>query len=405
MIKINHIKQQYLKQVFEEFEEDEVVKLLSEMIRIPGHKEIKWQEERMANYIYSFFQKENVEDLELNYIEENRPNITAVMPGEGNGESLMLNGHLDTIPPYSMVVPAYDPIIKDGYISGRGAVDMKGGLAAMMLAMALIKRAGIKLKGDLYFSGVIDQEQRSFGAVNLVEKGFEADYAIVGEPTNLKICRAHKGMEWIKIIVKGKSAHGSTPDKGINPIYHACRIAQEIETFNQELEERVHELVGHPTINVGVMTGGDDPNIVPSVSCLEMDRRYTPDEERKIIYQEIKKILARLNTIHSEYQTEIVSMDDRICPLGNQPLDTGKNNRLITALQKSVKEFSGEEAKITAFRGWSDAALFSRKLGITSVVFGPGLSENCHAADESLEISQLVKAVKMYAATIINLCC
>jgi len=393
-----------LEKIFNSYNEEEVVNLLSNLIKIPSHKNVNWQENKMVEYIKEFLLKEDIKNIEVEYIQENRPNLTAFIKGSGEGESLMLNGHLDTVPPYNMIVPAFEPIISNGKISGRGAVDMKGSLAAMLLAIALIKRSGIKLKGDLIFSGVIDQEQRSIGSVGLVEKNLKVDYAVIGEPTNLKICNAHKGMEWIKIIVKGKSAHGSTPEKGINPIYHACRIANEIELLNKELETRENDIMGNPTVNVGVIAGGNDPNIVPSVSYIEVDRRYTDEENQERIYEEIKRILIRLNAAYPGYQTEIVSMDDRICPLKNIPLSVPKDSKIVSALVRSFKNVNDIEPEITSFRGWSDAALFKSELDIPSIVFGPGLPEQCHAADESLSIEELKNAVKIYLALILEIC-
>jgi acetylornithine deacetylase/succinyl-diaminopimelate desuccinylase len=397
-------KEELLEKILDNYNEDEAVNLLADLIKIPSHKYSQYQESKIAEYIRDYFINENIEDVKIEYIEENRPNLIAKINGNGKKESLMFNGHLDTVPPYNMVIPAFEPVITENKISGRGAVDMKGSIAAMLTAMALIKRSDIKLKGDLFFTGVIDQEQRSVGSVDLVDKNIDVDYAVVGEPTNLKICNAHKGMEWIKIIIKGKSAHGSTPEKGINPIYHACRIASEIELLNKELEMRENDIMGNPTVNVGVISGGNDPNIVPSVCYIEVDRRYTTEEKREDIYEEIKRIITRLNAAYPAYQTEIISMDDRICPLKNIPLKTNEDNKLIKALKKGVKNSGLKDTEVTSFRGWSDAALFVNELNIPSVVFGPGLPEQCHAADESLEIEQLKKAVKVYLSLIIELC-
>jgi len=397
-------KEELLEKILENYNENEVVNLLAELIQIPSHKYSQYQESKVAEYIKNYFIDENIEDVKIKYIEENRPNLIAKITGKGKKNSLMLNGHLDTVPPYNMIIPAFDPVITEDKISGRGAVDMKGSIAAMLTAMALIKRSDINLKGDLYFTGVIDQEQRSIGSVDLVDKHINVDYAVVGEPTNLKICNAHKGMEWIKIIIKGKSAHGSTPEKGINPIYHASRITSEIELLNKELEMRENKVMGNPTVNVGVISGGNDPNIVPSVCYIEVDRRYTTEEKREDIYEEIKRIVTRLNAAYPTYQTEIISMDDRICPLKNIPLKTNEDNKLIKALKKSVTKVGLKDTEVTSFRGWSDAALFVNELNIPSVVFGPGLPEQCHAADESLDIEELKKAVKIYLSLIIELC-
>ena len=397
-------KKQTLKQIMAGFDKNELVNILSALIKIPSHKKVEWQENKLALYIYDLLLENDINEVKLDYIAENRPNIKAKIKGNGEGLSLMLNAHLDTIPPYNMIIPPYEPIIKNGFIQGRGVVDMKGSMAAMLLAMILIKRSGINLAGELSFTGVIDQEQRSLGAVKLVEDNFNADYAIVGEATDLTICHAHKGMEWMKIIVKGKSAHGSTPEKGANPIYQACRIAEEIDKFNQDLREKDNKLLGYPTINVGVIHGGNDPNIVPNVAYLEIDRRYTPDEKLEDIYEEIQRIITRLNTINPDFEVELIPMDDRVCPLKNIPLLMDTDNNLVFSLLDNIKKFTDRDGKTSAFKGWSDAALFANKLGITSVVFGPGLPQDAHVVDERLKIDDLIDAARIYLATIIDIC-
>lgn len=393
-----------LDRVLSLFQEEELLALLKKMIAIPSHKQVPWQEDRMAQFIYDTLQQAGIEELHLDYIQENRPNIMARIPGSGGGKSLLLNGHLDTIPPYHMAIPPHQPHVKDGYLYGLGAVDMKGSLSAMILAMILIKRAGIQLKGDCWFTGVIDQEQCSLGTVELVRQGFQADYAVVGEPTDLKICVAHKGMEWMKVMVRGHSTHGSTPEKGANAIYHGCRIARELEKFNASLQEKHHPLVGSPSINLGVITGGDDPNIVPRVCFLELDRRWTPEESRENLYMEISRILNRLKLAYPEYHCEIIPMDDRVCSLGNIPLEVEEDIPLVQSLQQCIAHLSPYEAVVTSFRAWSDAALLHRELGIPAVVFGPGKPERAHAADEGIEVSTLIAAARIYTGLILDIC-
>ncbi len=398
------LKEKVRNRVLDMVEREELLDLLQELIKIPSHKQVEWQEDRVVQFIYNYLQGAGFSDLKLQYIMENRPNILARLPGKGGGRSLLFNGHTDTVPPYNMVIHPHQPLIKDGFLYGLGAVDMKGSLAAMLLAMVLVKRAGIALQGDLLFTGVIDQEQCSLGTVDLVRRGFKADYAVVGEPTNLDICVAHKGMEWMKIIVRGRSAHGSTPDKGRNPIYMGARIAREIEKLNNRLQDKYHPLVGSPSINVGVMSGGDDPNIVPQVCFLELDRRWTPEETLESLYRDVEQILNRLKLAYPGYQYELLPMDYRTCPLRNIPLDVDPDELIVRSLRRNLKEFTGKDSGSTSFRGWSDAALLSRDLGIPAVVFGPGQLEKAHAADEGVEIEKLMIALRVYLGLILDIC-
>lgn len=397
-------KEELINQLLNDFCKESTINLLKEMIKIPSHKNVEWQEDKQVKFIADYLAEHQVDDISLEYIEENRPNIIARISGNKSGNNLLLNGHTDTIPPYNMVIPPYTPEIKDGYIKGRGSVDMKGSLAAMLSAMVIIAESNIELSGDLIFAGVIDQEQRSLGAVKLVEDKIDADYAIIGEPTDLRICHAHKGMEWYKIVIKGLSAHGSTPEKGQNTIYHGARIAAEIEKLNFKLMARENSFVSPPTINVGVISGGDDPNIVPNITILEVDRRYTPDESRQSIYEEIERLLAKVNSTYPGFITEVITMEDRVCPLKNMPLTGINKNKLTGSLQNSLRRFSDRDNSLTYFRGWSDAALFANKLMIPSLVFGPGLPEKCHSGDESLKIEDLIAAVKIYLNVILDIC-
>lgn len=397
-------KKELIDQLLDSYSEKSTINLLKEMIKIPSHKNVEWQEDKQVGFIADYLAKHQVTDIKLEYIEENRPNIIARISGNNSGSNLLLNGHTDTIPPYNMVIPPYTPEIKDGYIKGRGSVDMKGSLAAMISAMVIIAESNIDLGGDLIFAGVIDQEQRSLGTVKLIEDKIDADYAIIGEPTDLRICHAHKGMEWYKIVIKGLSAHGSTPEKGQNTIYHGARIASEIEKLNLKLMARENSFVSPPTINVGVISGGDDPNIVPNITILEVDRRYTPDENRQDIYEEIERLLVKVNSTYPGFITEVITMEDRVCPLKNMPLTGINQNELTDSLQASLLRFSNRDDSLTYFRGWSDAALFTNKLKIPSLVFGPGLPEKCHSGDESLKIEDLIAAVKIYLNVILDIC-
>ena len=397
-------KEKLINQLLDNYSEESTINLLKEMIKIPSHKNVEWQEDKQVEFIANYLAEHGISDIDLEYIEENRPNIIAKIPGNKTGSSLLLNGHTDTIPPYNMVIPPYSPEVNNGYIKGRGSVDMKGSLAAMISAMVIIAEGNIELKGNLIFTGVIDQEQQSLGSVKLIEDEIEADFAIVGEPTDLRICHAHKGMEWYKIVIKGRSAHGSTPEKGQNTIYHGARIASEIEKLNYKLMARENSFVSPPTINVGVMSGGDDPNIVPNITVLEVDRRYTPEESRKSIYEEIDRLLAKVNSTYPGYITEVITMEDRVCPLKNMPLTGINENKLTDSLQSSLNKFTDRDNSLTYFRGWSDAALFANKLKIPSLVFGPGLPEKCHSGDESLKIEDLIAAVKIYLNVILDIC-
>jgi len=190
--------------IITEIKKTDVAKLTSDMIKIPSYSFLENQEEAVAKYIYRFMQERGI-DSEIREIAEGRYNVNSVIPGRGGGRSLMFCGHMDTVPAYDMN-DAFGGRIMNGRIYGRGAVDMKGPMAAMMAAFAGIKSSGIELKGDLIFAALADEEETGLGAENLVKEGPFADAVIVGEPCFMDICLGHKGLEWIVVEVLGKKS-------------------------------------------------------------------------------------------------------------------------------------------------------------------------------------------------------
>lgn len=206
---------------------EEIESLLCRLIEIEGHQDVPDQEREVAEYIAGWFRELGIE-CRVEEIEPNRPNVIARIPGTGSGATLLLNGHLDTVPGYQMN-NAFKAIRRDGRIYGRGSTDMKGALAAMMLALAGIHRSGVQLAGDLLFAATVGEETYSPGAYHLAGCGIPADYAIVGEPTGLQVGIAHKGVAWYEAEFPGVPVHGSVPELGINAIYRSSRWINHIQ--------------------------------------------------------------------------------------------------------------------------------------------------------------------------------
>lgn len=207
---------------------DEIVSLLRKMISIPSHWDVPTLEVDIVNFLTDFLDDEGIE-YELQPVDENRSNIIVRLPGTGGGRSLALNGHLDTVPPYNMTVDPFAADIVDDRIYGRGAVDMKGPIASMIMAIIAFKRSGIKLKGDLIFTGVLAEETNSDGCETLIHSGFRADGAIVGEPSNNEYAIGHRGLEWLEIEIIGKRAHGGIPEAGVNAIVNAAKFIMRVQ--------------------------------------------------------------------------------------------------------------------------------------------------------------------------------
>ena len=210
-------REEFKGKVLSQVKDEEVVNLLRDAIRVPSHKDLPHQEKEIGEFFAAWFDKHGI-DVELQRVEGDRQNVIARIRGEGDGSTLMYNSHLDTKPPYNMTIEPYNPVIKDGKVYGRGSVDAKAQLTAFSCALLAIKRAGIPLKGDLIFTGVVGEEWDSKGTLHIAKNGPKADMAVIGEPTKLDVCIAHKGIIRATVTTIGKSAHSSVPHLGINAI-------------------------------------------------------------------------------------------------------------------------------------------------------------------------------------------
>ena len=258
--------------ILKKVSDDELYEIASDLVKIPSYTGLENQEKKVADYIYEFFKKEKIEVKSYKVL-EGRPNIVAIIRGTGKGKSLMLSGHMDTVPPYKMKINPFSGEIKNEKLYGRGSCDMKGALACMMSAMAAIKKSGEKLSGNLVFTAVINEEQKSEGTEYLVKNGPHTDAAIVGEPTNLNIAAGHRGLEWFEIDIIGKTTHGGTPSEGINAISKAAKLITRIETdLIPKFKDRKHPLIGEPLLNFGVIKGGDQPSSVAGRCSIYIDR-------------------------------------------------------------------------------------------------------------------------------------
>lgn len=386
------------------YAQSELVKLTQSLIQIPSHKDIPHRERDVAKFIHQFC-IENGLETELVPVDGERCNVMVYLRGDGSGKTLLLNGHTDTVPPYNMTIDPFAAEVKDGCVWGRGAVDMKGPIASMLITMVALKRAGAKLKGDVIFAGVIGEEERSEGSEYLVKSGIKADGAIVGEPSNYEYAIGHRGLEWLEIIIKGKAAHGGVPHLGINAIEKAAMFIQRIkEDLYPKLKERFNEYMGPSVMNFGVIQGGSQPSTVADECRIKIDRRYIPGENVETVLKEYQDIIDALKTEDPDFNAEIVRMPNNMLTLDHLYLMTPPDNPIVISVKESIKKVIGREPEITRQRGWTDAALISNFGNIPTVVFGPGKISFSHTKDERVEISELVDAVDIYSKIIEDFC-
>jgi acetylornithine deacetylase/succinyl-diaminopimelate desuccinylase len=383
--------------------EKEIIELLQDLIRIPSHWETPGRERNVALHIHAFLLRHGIE-AELMPVLEDRPNVVAVLRGSGGGKRLMLNGHTDTVRPYGMKAP-YDPVIREGRIYGRGACDMKAGVATMMMALLALQRAKIPLKGDVIFTGVINEELKSEGTEAIVTRGPKADFAIVGEPTELSIAPGHRGLEWLDIVIEGKTAHGGVPERGVNAISKAAKLLRAIEEdLIPRLAAREHPGVGKSILNFGTIHGGDQPSSVAGRCVLQLDRRYTPEESLEQVFRDFEEIFEKLRKEDPDFKATLHRNPDNMATMDHLPVYVEPEHPLVRALMKAHREVRGEEARCLPKTGWTDASLLANYGNIPAVNLGPGSVAQAHREDEYVAISHLKPAALIYAMAAVHLC-
>lgn len=384
---------------------EETEELLARLVAIESHEDAPGQEAETAAFIADRLKEEGI-GSDILTTPEGRLNVVARLPGSGGGPSLLLNGHMDTVPPYGMTEP-FTASKRDGRIYGRGAVDMKGTLAAMMTALIAFRRSGLPLAGDLLFAATAGEESYSPGASHLASGGFLADYAIVGEPTRLKTGVAHKGVAWYEAEFPGLSAHGSVPEQGINAIYRASRwISYLQDHYLPELARRSHPLLGSPTLNVGMIEGGTRPVIVPSACRVAFERRLIPGETAESALAELELTLAGTAKLYPGFEGS-VTLTDNFHGVPHGPLQASPGSELVRGLLAAYREEFPEEPEEACvpvgLQFWTDGALLQACCPET-VVCGPGRIEEAHSDTEYIEAEQLEKACRIYIRTAYALC-
>lgn len=380
----------------------EVVDVASSLISIESHRDAAGREGPCAQRIAAIFSDWGIE-VSLVPVIDGRPNVIAALRGTGGGSSLMLNGHIDTVPAYEMDFPPFVPRVADGKLLGRGSVDMKGGLACMMAAMHLLKKSGERLAGDVLFAGVINEEDRSEGTEYLIRHGPRADRCVVGEPTGLAILTAHRGLEWLQFEFRGKAAHGGAPEKGINAISMAWRFMQRVEErLIPELRKRVHPLMGSAVMNFGTIHGGTQPSTVADRCVLQVDRRWIPSERLERVLGEYEDILSSLKDEDPSFSCVMTRMESNMATMDHRPMEIPLNDPLVVELESVLRDL-GLTSRPLPFGGWTDASLISNFGHIPTLVFGPGDFTTAHSRCEFVPVEELGLATLAYALLAVSI--
>jgi acetylornithine deacetylase len=279
-------------------------------------------------------------------------------------------------------------VIRDGKLHGRGSVDDKAGLAAMMHALADINASGEPPPCEVWLAAVVDEEFSFRGVVKLCED-LKADAAVVAEPTEFKCVIASKGCLRWRIRTKGKAAHSAKPHLGINAITAMSRIVLMLNEDHERMRQVQHPLLGPGTCNVGVIKGGVQVNFVPDEAVIEVDRRLLPGEEVEQVLAHYQSLLDELAQRHPDV---IAEMEKPM--LQDWPFQTDADTSLVHLSREVLREMSREDG-VSGVPFGSDASKFSR-LGIPTILFGPGSIDQAHAAVEYVECAEVEAALAFY---------
>lgn len=329
-----------------------------------------------------------------------RPNLTVTLPG-GEGPGLLLLGHTDVVPVGDgWSVDPYGGQVIDGRVHGRGSTDMKGGLAACLLAMAAVHDAGVELTGPVRLAALADEEQNGIGVRDWIARP-RPDLlgCIVAEPTDLQTIVAARGACYLDLEVRGVAAHSGRPDDGRNAISGAAAIVAEIDRWHAEhAVADAHPLVGPPTFNVGVVSGGTGPSIVPAECRLRVDRRLLPSEEAGEVLERVRRRLDALGLEERGLSWSITS------PMDMPGFETPADSPLVTAVDAALADAGGPRRGLGGWTAACDGGFVAREWGVPVVVLGPGsVATQAHRADESVGVDELVVAARAYALSIVRL--
>lgn len=347
----------------------------------------------IAEYVAGWL-REAGPQVELQEVLPGRPNVVARVAGMGNGRSLMLNAHLDTVGVAGMTNP-FQPRVEGDRLYGRGVYDMKAGLAAIMLAARSVQRAG-GAQGDLIFTAVMDEEYASAGTEAVLAK-YQADGAIVTEPTGLRLCTAHKGFAWLSVTTEGRAAHGSRPDLGVDAIAHMARVLVHLEGLGKQLAlGRTHPMLGTGSIHASLIDGGQELSSYPERCRLQIERRTIPGETPESVLEEIRAELEAQSANDPSFRAEAELLFWR------EPFEVDPAAPIAQAVEQAAIAITGGRFEVYGDTPWMDAALLS-SAGIPTVVFGPG-GEGAHAVDEWASISQTATCAAVLAQAAMDYC-
>jgi acetylornithine deacetylase len=319
--------------------------------------------------------------VELQDAAPDRPNVIA-RTGSLNAPALLFAGHLDTVGVDGMTHSPFDADERDGRIYGRGAADMKSGVAAMCAAAAKAADSVDRAARQIVVAAVVDEEFDSIGMRAFTEAGLEAHAGILTEPTRLAICPAHRGFAWVELTFRGRAVHGSRYDIGIDAIRHAGLFLAELDELDStELPRKTHELLGRGSVHASLIDGGSGLSTYPDECVLTIERRTLPGQSASDVEDEARALCDRVRS-----RTPNLDVSIRLIT-AQSPSDVSRDAPIVRSLASAL-ETEGAAVNIEGMSAWTDAAILN-DAGIPSVCFGPGDIRLAHAPEEFVPTSEI----------------
>jgi len=377
----------------------EILELLRAMVKAPSHPGVPRQEEAAVRALEAFLRERDIPPT-LTEVREGRPNLVASLAAKEPGPHLLFCGHMDTVAPNAETsVDMFAARVENGRLHGRGSVDMKGAVAAMAAALVLLKESGGPASGRVTLAAVIDEEMESLGAEALIASGFKADGAVIGEPTLNRVAIGHKGLEWFEVEFEGRAAHGGMPEAGVNAIAAAAHFISLVEKeLVPAFERRRDPVLGLPAINMGTISGGQQPSMVAAGCRLQLDRRWVTTETIEQVFDDIEALLARVREARPGLKTRLKRMPGGMATMLHGPLVIDQLHPLVVSALGAFEDLGRPSPPTTVFQAWTDGALLSREAAIPTVIWGPGALELAHSPEESIALEDVYLAARLYAA-------
>lgn len=374
----------------------ELIPLLSDLVAIdsinpdlvPGAA----GEAQIAHYVADWLGAAGL-DVTIDEPAPGRPNVVGIVRGSGGGRTLMLNAHTDTVGVAGMAAPL-TPRVEGNRLYGRGAYDMKGSLAACMLAA--VRAKALKLRGDVIITAVSDEEFASIGTASIV-KQWRADAAIVTEPSHLNLCVAHRGFVWLDVETHGVAAHGSRPELGIDAIAKMGHVLVKLEALDRTLRAAPpHPLLHTGSLHASLISGGQELSSYPAHCLLQVERRTVPGETPALVEAQIAAILAELTATDPQFKATVRTT------LVRDPFEIAQGAPIVTLLQQQIRQQLGREPTIYGDKPWMDTAILATA-GIPAVIFGPS-GAGAHAVEEWVDLTSVAQCTDVLTATIAEFC-